>query len=292
MTASVNPFNLSIEVFPPRDLVASFNLWSTIETLQALDPDFVSVTYGAGGSTKQNTTQAVEAISRKYGAAVAGHLTCVGAPRDHVLSVAQDFWHKGARKLVALRGDIPDAENIVPASHSFRDPIELITAIRRLYDFEFYVAAYPTPHPKAKSVAADIEFLKAKFDAGATAAITQFFFEAEDFLRFRDRCVKAGITQKIIPGILPIENWEKTKLFASRCGVPVPEELDATFGKAQDRETHDLLSTAVATELCDSLLCEGVEDLHFYTLNRASLTLTVCRALGRTPELRELKAAS
>ena len=290
MTQSSRPFDLSIEVFPPRDLITSFDLWKAIETFSTLDPNFISVTYGAGGSTRANTTQALEAISRKYGVEVAGHLTCVGGSRDKTLSVAQDYWNAGARRMVALRGDVPrqgghDAEE-------FKDPIELMSALNQLHNFKFYVAAYPSSHPRAANGSACIDFLKQKFDAGAHAAITQFFFEADDFLRFRDRCVAAGITQKIIPGILPIENWSKTKSFAQKCGVPVPQFLDETFGKADDREVHDLLAVSVGTEMCDTLLDEGVEDLHFYSLNRAALTTKICQALGRGAETKSVKIAS
>ena len=290
MTSPSRPFDLSIEVFPPRDLITSFDLWKAIEELCKLAPEFISVTYGAGGSTRENTTQALEVLSRKYGVDTAGHLTCVGGSRDKTLSVAQDFWSAGARRLVALRGDVPRQGG--HDKEEFKDPIELIGATKQLHNFKFYVAAYPSFHPRAASSSACIEFLKRKFDAGAYAAITQFFFEAEDFLRFRDRCVSAGITQKIIPGILPIEHWSKTKSFAQKCGVPVPQFLDETFAKANSRDVHDLLAISVGTELCDTLLEEGVEDLHFYSLNRAALTTRICQALGRETASKSLRAAS
>ncbi|MEM7242482.1 MAG: methylenetetrahydrofolate reductase [Pseudomonadota bacterium] len=292
MTNPSRHFDLSIEVFPPRDLIASFNLWQTIDALCALSPEFVSVTYGAGGSTKENTSQAINAIHTNYRVPVAGHLTCLGTNRDAVLNVAQKYWEKGARRLVALRGDAPRQGTSTPDAEGFADPTELIAAVKQLYDFEIYVAAYPTPHPLAQSADACVDFLKRKFDAGADAAITQFFFEAEDFLRFRDRCSAAGIENPIIPGILPIENWTKTKGFAQKCGVPVPKLLDETFAKADTRERHDLLAIAAATELCDTLLEEGVENLHFYSLNRADLTLTICKALGRVPEEKAISIAS
>ena len=292
MTKPSRHFNLSIEVFPPRDLVASFNLWQTIDALCALSPEFVSVTYGAGGSTRDNTTQALDVINSNYRVPVAGHLTCLGASRDVVLNVAQNYWEKGARKLVALRGDAPRQGTDGPDAEGFDDPIELIAAIKQLYNYEIYVAAYPSPHPLAQSPDACVDYLKRKLDAGADAAITQFFFEAEDFLRFRDRCVAAGIDKPIIPGVLPIENWTKTKSFAQKCGVPVPQFLDETFSKTDSRDVHDLLAISVGTELCDTLLEEGVEDLHFYSLNRATLTARICEALGRVPETKALRAAS
>ena len=281
-------FGLSFEVFPPRNLNASFKLWRTIEQLAGLDPSFVSVTYGAGGSTRDVSRAAVDVINREYGLQVAGHLTCVDATRSEVMDVAQAYKAAGARQIVALRGDPTDAEaGFQPTDDGFQSSLELISALANTGDFKVRVAAYPHTHPEAAHSDADIDMLKAKFDAGAHSAITQFFFESDDFLRFRDKCVAAGITQKIIPGILPVENWTKTKSFSARCGTPTPDWLDKAFQNTSDQQEHDLLSISICTELCDNLLSEGVDDLHFYTLNDASLTKTVCHALGRTPiELR------
>ena len=286
-------FGLSFEFFPPKSLEASFKLWNAIDTLAAFDPDFVSMTYGAGGTTRDITRSAVGVVARNYDCEVAGHLTCIGATRAETLAVAQEYASLGATQIVALRGDPEQGTGaFAPHPQGFSGSIELIEALADLGNFKIRVAAYPHKHPEAASTEADITVLKAKFAAGADSAITQFFFEKDDFLRFRDRCVRAGITQKIIPGILPIENWAKTRLFSARCGTPTPDWMDHAFSNAIDRNMERLLSTAICTELCDELLCEGVEDLHFYTLNDASLTVDVCRALGRSQRLAALRAAS
>ena len=276
-------FGLSFEFFPPKSLEASFKLWNAIDTLAGLEPDFVSITYGAGGSTREITRAAVAVIKRNYGLSVAGHLTCVDATREETLAVAEGYAAAGATQIVALRGDPPKgAKKFTPHKDGFASSLELIRALADMNKFTIRVGAYPHRHPEAASEDADIEFLKAKFDAGAHSAITQFFFDPEDFLRFRDRCVAAGITQKITPGILPIEDWEKTRSFAARCGAKTPDWLDKAFENAKKDGSERLLSTAICTELCDDLLNEGVEDLHFYTLNDATLTQEVCRGLGRT----------
>lgn len=286
-------FSLSFEFFPPKSLGASFKLWNAIDLLSGLGPDFVSVTYGAGGSTRELTRDAVGIIRREYGLNVAGHLTCVDATREETLDVAKRYAASGATRIVALRGDPQNGSgSFTPHPEGFSGALELIEGLKALDLFHISVAAYPQPHPEAQSAVADLDHLKAKFDAGADSAITQFFFEAEDFLRFRDRAVKAGITGKIVPGILPIENWAKTRNFAARCGVPAPDWMDNAFCKADDHNAHRLLATAICTELCDDLLCEGVEDLHIYTLNDATLTVEVCRALGRSIAQPALAVAS
>ncbi len=285
-------FGLSFEFFPPKTLGAGFRLWNAIETLSALDPDFVSITYGAGGTTRQITREAVGVVAKNYPFEVAGHLTCVGATKEETLAVAQEYADAGATQIVALRGDPPKgADKFVPHPEGFSGSLELIRALADMDKFKIRVSAYPHTHPDAASPEADIDILKAKFDAGADSAITQFFFEKDDFLFFRDRCVKAGITQQIIPGIFPIENWSKTRNFAKMCGTPTPEWIDRAFANAEDKETARLLSTALCSELCDDLLNEGVEHLHFYTLNDATLTREICRALGRTLRQPSLRAA-
>lgn len=276
-------FGLSFEFFPPKSLEASFKLWNAVDTLAGLDPNFVSITYGAGGSTREITRSAVDVIRKNYDLNVAGHLTCVNATREETLAVAQGYADAGATEIVALRGDPEKGQGaFAPHKEGFTGSVELIRALADLGKFNIRVGAYPHRHPDAASDHADIDHLKAKFDAGATSAITQFFFEAEDFLRFRDRCLAAGITQKITPGILPIENWKKTRAFAQRCGTTTPDWMDKAFANAEQTDTERLLSTAVCTELCDDLLIEGVENLHFYTLNDATLTREVCKCLGRT----------
>lgn len=292
-TPTAHNFGLSFEYFPPKSLNASFRLWNAIETLSAFDPDFVSFTYGAGGTTREITREAVGVVAKNYDYEVAGHLTCVGASKAETLAVAQEYAKVGATQIVALRGDPPKGEDhFTPHKDGFSGSLELIRALADLNQFKIRVSAYPHTHPEAASPDADIDILKAKFDAGAHSAITQFFFEKDDFLFFRDRCVKAGITQQIIPGILPIENWSKTRNFAKMCGTPTPDWMDRAFANASDKETEKLLSTALCTELCDDLLTEGVEHLHFYTLNDPSLTREICRALGRTLRQPQLRAAS
>lgn len=292
-SSSQRSFGLSFEFFPPKSLDASFRLWNTIETLTPFDPDFVSVTYGAGGATREITKSAVEVVANNYDCKVAGHLTCVGASKKETLKVAEGYANAGATEIVALRGDAPQGQDrFEPHPDGFSGSIELIEALAAMKKFKIRVAAYPHKHPEARTEAADIDALKAKFDAGADSAITQFFFEAADFLRFRDRCARAGIENKIIPGILPIENWKKTRAFSARCGTPTPDWMDKSYANAIDRDAEKLLSMALCTELCDDLLIEGVKDLHFYTLNDPTLTQEVCRALGRTLRQPALRAAS
>ncbi len=275
-------FGLSFEFFPPQSLEGSFKLWTAVDALAGFAPEFVSVTYGAGGSTRELTKSAVAVIRENYGLEVAGHLTCVNASRAEVLEVADGYAASGAKQIVALRGDAPKgADSYSAHPDGFSSSVELIEALADMDQFRIRVGAYPHKHPEATDAQADIDYLKRKFEAGADSAITQFFFEAEDFLRFRDRCDKAGIRNKITPGILPIENWEKTKKFSARCGTVTPSWMDKAYRNTRDTDEARLLSTAICTEICDDLLCEGVEDLHFYTLNDPSLTQDVCRALGR-----------
>jgi methylenetetrahydrofolate reductase (NADPH) len=272
---------ISFEFFPPRNLEASFKLWETVQMLAPLRPGFVSVTYGAGGTTRELTHQAVKAIGENFGLNVAAHLTCVDATRAETLEIAESYAAAGVTELVALRGDAPKGAERFTAHHDgFASSVELIAALAETGKFKLRVGAYPDKHPEAADAQADVLWLKRKLDAGASSAITQFFFEAETFLRFRDRCEKAGITAPIIPGILPIENWEGVRRFAQRCGTPVPQWLDDAFAAAKRDGREDLLSVALATELCDTLRGEGVEDFHFYTLNRPHLTRDICHALG------------
>lgn len=269
---------ISLEFFPPKNLAGSFRLWDTLQVLSPFEPDFVSVTYGAGGTTRALTHDAVTAIQQKAGLRVAAHLTCVDATRAEILDIAQSYKAAGITDLVALRGDAPGG--FAPAPHGFASAIELTRALKDTGDFTIRVGAYPDSHPDASSMAQNIDHLKAKFDAGADEAITQFFFEADSFLRFRDACAAAGIDKKIVPGILPIENWANTRKFAQRCGASVPAWLDDAFSTALRDNRQDLLATALATELCTELTENGVEHLHFYTLNRPELTRDICTALG------------
>ncbi|WP_297781747.1 methylenetetrahydrofolate reductase [NAD(P)H] [uncultured Roseovarius sp.] len=277
---------ISFEFFPPKTLEASFRLWDTIHTLSPLDPRFVSVTYGAGGTTRELTREAVGTLHKATGLNVAAHLTCVDASRAETLEIAEQFAAAGVSEIVALRGDPPKGSNgFVAHPEGFADSCELISALADTGKFTIRVGAYPEKHPEAVDQKADIDWLKRKIDAGASEAITQFFFEAETFFRFRDACAAAGINAPIIPGILPIENWVGARKFALSCGTQVPAWLDEAFDKAIRDNRHDLLATALATELCSDLLEGGVEDLHFYTLNRPELTRDVCHALGVTPKV-------
>ena len=278
--------NISFEFFPPQTLDASFRLWETVQTLAPLNPGFVSVTYGAGGTTRKLTHEAVAAIGSNYGLNVAAHLTCVDATRAETMDIAQSYLAAGVTEIVALRGDAPKgADRFTPHPDGFASSVELVAALAETGKFKLRVGAYPEPHPDSADTLADVRFLKRKMDAGATSAMTQFFFEAETFLRFRDACAKEGITAPIIPGILPIQSWEGTKKFATRCGTKVPAWLDDAFIAAKRDGREALLATALCTELCDTLMAEGVNDLHFYTLNKPHLTRDVCHALGVTPQV-------
>lgn len=275
---------VSFEFFPPQNLEASFRLWDTVQVLSPLNPRFVSVTYGAGGTTRDLTRDAVATLHKNAGLNVAAHLTCVNATREETLAIADSFAEAGVTEIVALRGDPPKgAGEFTPHPEGFANSVELIEALAQTGKFTIRVGAYPEKHPEAADENADIDWLKRKLDAGASEAITQFFFETETFLRFRDRCDKAGITAPILPGILPIENWKGMRNFAKRCGANVPEWLDQAFDKAARDGREDLLATALCTEMCSDLMAEGVDKLHFYTLNRPELTRDVCHALGVTP---------
>ncbi|MHA6266956.1 methylenetetrahydrofolate reductase [NAD(P)H] [uncultured Aliiroseovarius sp.] len=278
--------NISFEFFPPQSLDASFRLWETVRELAPLDPGFVSVTYGAGGTTRELTHDAVGTIHKHYGLNVAAHLTCVDASREETMEIANGYAAEGVREIVALRGDPPKGSaGFVPHPDGFASSVELIEALADTGDFHLRVGAYPDPHPESGSMDDNVAWLKRKVDAGAGSAITQFFFEADTFFRFRDKCERAGITVPIIPGILPIENWKGVRKFAERCGATVPAWLDDAFDKANRDNREDLLATALCSELCSDLIDGGVEDLHFYTLNKPALTRDVARALGITPRV-------
>lgn len=277
---------ISFEFFPPKSLDASFRLWETVRMLAPLNPGFVSVTYGAGGTTRKLTHEAVTTIGDQFGLNVAAHLTCVDATRAETLEIAESYAAAGVREIVALRGDAPKGQAKFTAHpDGFADSLELIAALADTGKFKLRVGAYPEPHPEAADTMADVHWLKRKFTAGADSAITQFFFEADTFLRFRDACVREGIDgSKVIPGIIPIENWKGIRKFATACNTSIPVWMDDAFDKAQRDGREDLLATAICTELCDKLLAEGVNDLHFYTLNRPHLTRDVCHALGVQPD--------
>ena len=271
---------ISFEFFPPRNLDASFRLWDTARALSALGPDFVSVTYGAGGTTRQLTHEAVTALSNHYGLNVAAHLTCVDASREETMQIVDEYAQAGVREIVALRGDAPQGQAVWTAHpEGFASSVELIEAIAKRGDIAIRVGAYPEPHPDSPGTAADVAFLKRKVDAGATSAITQFFFDADTFFRFRDACVAAGINVPVLPGILPIQSWVGARKFAERCGTSVPAWAVAAF-EAAGKEGEAALAQDLSVRLCRDLLNGGVDHLHFYTLNKPDLTLAVCRELG------------
>ena len=275
---------VSFEFFPPKNLEGSFQLWDTVTTLAPLQPSFVSVTYGAGGTTRQLTHEAVTTIHKTSGLTVAAHLTCVDATRAETLAIADSYADAGVTEIVALRGDPPKGSGgFRPHPEGFASSVELVEALAATGKFRIRVGAYPEKHPDAADARADVEHLKRKIDAGAHSAITQFFFQPETFFRFRDACAAAGITAPIIPGILPVVSWAGARKFAQACGAHVPPTLNTAFENAARDGTTALLATAVATSLCDRLIEGGVEHLHFYTLNRPDLSRDVCHALGLQP---------
>jgi methylenetetrahydrofolate reductase (NADPH) len=279
------PIRVSFEFFPPGDAAMAATLWKSLERLAPLGPDFVSVTYGADGSTRARTHDLVTRIQRETPLTGAPHLTCVGASREEILDIARGYWEEGIRHLVALRGDPPGgAGDYRPHAGGYAYAADLVAGLTRLAPFEISVAAYPEVHPQARSADADLTNLKRKLDAGASRAITQFFFDADIFLRFRDRCAAAGITAPIVPGILPITRFPQVLRFAGRCGASVPPWLHERFcGLDDDDETRRLLAASVAIEQVESLKRHGVREFHFYTLNRAELTYAICHALGLRP---------
>jgi methylenetetrahydrofolate reductase (NADPH) len=309
-----NKMAVSFEFFPPSDDAMARQLWESVQRLAPLRPHFVSVTYGADGSTRSRTHECVLRILRETELCVAPHLTCVGATREAVLAIAQDYWRHGVRHMVALRGDLPGTDTPgVPLSSAagsgsgmpgagtpavavaaagteiesdrFGYASELVAGLKATANFEISVAAYPEGHPESGTVAADLENLKRKIDAGANRAITQFFFDTDTFLRYRDRCSAAGIGINIVPGILPITRFPQLVRFAARCGASVPDWLRRRFdGLDDDAETRRMIAAHVAIDQVHRLQQHGVEEFHFYTLNRAELTYAICHAMGLRPQ--------
>jgi methylenetetrahydrofolate reductase (NADPH) len=276
---------ISFEFFPPKTEAAEETLMTTVARLAPLGPAFVSVTYGAGGTTQARTLDTVARIQRETGLAAASHLTCVGATRADVDAVAHRLWETGIRHIVALRGDQPGGGAYVPHPGGYAYASNLVCGLRRIAPFEISVAVYPEIHPTAPSPEFEIENLKRKVDLGATRAITQFFFDTEAYLRFRDRAAAAGIAAPIVPGILPITNFARTLDFAKGCGASIPPWLAMLFeGLDETPDTRQLVAATVAVEQCRVLQHHGVDSFHFYTLNRADLTLAICRILGIRPK--------
>jgi methylenetetrahydrofolate reductase (NADPH) len=273
---------VSFEFFPPADEQMEATLWSSVERLAPLAPSFVSVTYGADGSTRERTHRVVTRIQHETTLTGAPHLTCIGAARGEILDIARGYWDEGVRHLVALRGDPPQGDGGYRAhTDGFAFAAELVAALVRVAPFDLSVAAYPEVHPEAHSAQADLENLKRKIDAGASRAITQFFYDTGTFLRFRDRCAAAGIGAPIVPGILPITRFAQVRRFAERCGASIPAWLQERFeGLEEDPDTRRLIAANVAIEQVQELKGHGVTEFHFYTLNRAELTYAICHALG------------
>lgn len=277
---------VSFEFFPPATSAMEKTLWNSIKRLSVLRPRFVSVTYGADGSTRERTHAAVARILTETDLTAAPHLTCIGASRGEIDDIARQYWDMGVRHLVALRGDLPrDGEKYLPHPDGYAYGSDLVAGLKKVADFDISVAAYPEVHPEAPSPLFDLDNLKRKLDAGASRAITQFFFDVELYLRFRDLCATAGIDSTIVPGILPITRFPQLTRFAAQCGASVPDWLTRRFdGLEDDAETRQLIAASVAIEQVRLLEKQGIEEFHFYTLNRSELTFAICHALGVRPQ--------
>jgi methylenetetrahydrofolate reductase (NADPH) len=291
-SAADDALRVSFEFFPPADADMAATLWKSVERLAPLAPRFVSVTYGADGSTRERTHHVVTRVQRETALIGAPHLTCIGASRGEVLDIARKYWDQGIRHLVALRGDPPQGQpNYQPHPDGFAYAADLVAGLKSVADFDISVAAYPETHPEAASADFDLDNLKRKIDAGASQAITQFFYDTDAFLRFRDRCAAAGIDTLIVPGILPITRFPQVLRISARCGATIPDWLKDRFqGLDDDPETRRMIAASVAIEQVHALRRQGVRDFHFYTLNRAELTYAICHALGVRPSKQQAVA--
>jgi methylenetetrahydrofolate reductase (NADPH) len=276
---------VSFEFFPPKSDKMDAQLWEAVEMLAPLNPRFVSVTYGAGGSTRERTHATVARIQRETPIAAAAHLTCVEASRAEIDQVAQEYWAAGVRHIVALRGDMPTpGAPFAPHPGGYENAADLVAGLRRLHPFEISVAAYPERHPDSPCDVTDLDNLKRKLDAGANRAITQFFFSPDVYFRFRDRAAASGITAEIVPGILPVMSVAQVRRFAGQCGAAIPDWMDRLFEGLDDRPAaRQLVAATIAAELCRRLYAGGVREFHFYTLNRAELAYAICHMLGLRP---------
>jgi len=289
--------DVSFEFFPPKTDKAEARLWDAVRKLETLEPRFVSVTYGAGGSTRDRTHRTVKRILHETSLTPAAHLTCVDASREEVDAVAQDYWESGIRHIVALRGDPSEGigERFEAHPDGYRNATELVAGLRRIGDFEISVAAYPEVHPESPDIAHEIDVLKQKVDAGAARAITQFFFDAECFIRFHEAARKAGLEIPIVPGVMLQPNFNGLRKMAGLCGARIPDWYENLFdGLDEDKDTRQLLAASIAAEFCAKLQEEGFNEFHFYTLNRADLAYATCRVLGmkdRAPEAAMKEAA-
>jgi len=273
---------VSFEFFPPKSDAMAETLWNSIETLAPLRPRFVSVTYGAGGTTRERTHATVARLVRETDLAPAAHLTCVGASRAEINQIARDYWKAGVRHIVALRGD-PSVPGEPYAAHpeGYANAAELVAGLKAIAPFEISVAAYPEVHPDSDCPDSDLDNLLRKIDAGADRAITQFFFSAENYFRFRDKVAARGVAIEIVPGILPVSNVAQTRRFAGQCGAAIPDWMDRIFEGLDDLPAaRQLVAATIAGELCGQLYAGGVRNFHFYTLNRAELAFAICHMLG------------
>lgn len=278
------PPRVSFEFFPPKNPQMEGQLWTTVKALEPLLPQYVSVTYGAGGSTRDATFETVRRIAAQTHLRPAAHLTCVGHGRKDIAQLLERYWEAGVRHIIALRGDQPAGSGSATPPDGLAYAADLVAFIKTVADFEISVAAYPETHPQAQSADADLDNLKRKLDAGASRAITQYFFDSTAFLKFLERARRAGISAPIIPGILPVTNFAQVVRFSAMCGTSVPDWLSELFeGLDDDQDTRKLMAAMVATEQCRALQSEGITDFHFYTLNRADLTLGICRRMGLKP---------
>ncbi len=284
---------ISFEFFPPKTEKMEITLWDTVQSLAPLGPRFVSVTYGAGGSTRERTHATVARIARETKISAAAHLTCIDADKAEILDIARAYWDAGVRHIVALRGDSPQAgQKYAPHPNGFANAAALTARLKSVAPFEISVAAYPERHPDSASMEADLDNLKAKIDAGANRAISQFFFSPDVFFRFRDRVASAGIDAEIVPGILPVSNVAQTRKFATMCGAAIPQWMDRLFEGLDDHpETRQLVAATLAAEMCRKLYAGGVRHFHFYTLNRAELSYAICHLLGKRPLTKKTKNA-
>ena len=276
--------NISFEFFPPKNIEMEQNLWNAIAKLKNLNPAFVSVTYGAGGSTRERTHNTIAKILTETNLKPAPHLTCIASPKSEIEEIAKNYWKIGVRHIVALRGDMPaNSPNYQLHPDGYQYANQLVTALRKIADFEISVAGYPDKHPESPNLDIDIDNLKRKIDAGATRIITQFFFNTDSYFYFVDKCLKNGIKAQIVPGILPVSNFKQVKHFAKMCGTKIPQWMEDLFNGLDDRqETIQIIAGVVAVEMCRILHNGGVDDFHFYTLNRSEMTTAICHILGVT----------
>ena len=285
-----HPIDVSFELFPPKTERGIENLGRTVAQLASAGPNYFSVTYGAGGTTRDRTDRVVRMVRRRTELPVAHHLTCIGASRAELDAQAERLWEGGVRKIVALRGDLPDSYAL--SADGYRDAAELVGGLRRVADFDIAVAAYPEVHPEASSAQSDLDHLKRKLDAGASRAITQYVFDTDTILRFIDRARAAGIDAPIVPGIMPVANFASLKRFSQGCGASIPDWLETMFaGLDEAPEMRSMVAASLASEQCRRLASEGVTSFHIYTLNKPDVTLSVCRTLGLPARLSADRAA-